>query len=106
MNDKYSEAMAENGRLGGIAKGLAYQYKRNNVRADYLNGCYDMQKLAAKYNLSLSTVYKYVQHFRHHHTYNANQVLKEIIEQNKVLAQRMEQLRLTNRAAQKIIGVL
>ena len=106
MQDKYSEAMAENGRLGGIAKGLAYQYKRNNVRADYLNGCYDIQKLAAKYNLSVSTVYKYVQHFRHYNAYGADQVLQEIIEQNKILAHRMEQFKLICRANQKISNAL
>ena len=106
MKDKYSEAMASNGRLGGIAKGLAYQYKRNKVRADYLNGCYNMKKLAEKYNLSLSTVYKYVQHFRHHNTYNADLVLREIIEQNKILSHRMEQFKLMRRAARKINEVL
>lgn len=106
MNNKYSEAMAENGRLGGIAKGLAYQYKRNNVRTDYLNGCYDMQKLSAKYNLSVSTVYKYVQHFRHHNAYNADLVLQEIIQQNKILAHRMEQFKLISRAACKTSSAL
>lgn len=106
MKDKYSEAVAENGRLGGIAKGLAYQYKRNNVRADYLNGFYDMQKLAAKYNLSVSTVYKYVQHFRHYNAYGADLILQEIIEQNKILEHRMEQFKLMSRAASKINGAL
>lgn len=99
----FIEKLREAGQLGGIAKGLAYEKKRNSVRADYLNGCYDMEKLATKYNLSISTVYKYVQHFRSGNTYNADQVLKEIIAQNEILEAKMEKLKLMQRANAKTL---
>lgn len=100
------EKLKDNGRLGGIAKGLAYQKKRNAVRADYLNGCFDMETLALKYNLSISTVYKYVQHFRNHNTYRADQVLKEIIAQNEILEAQLQKLKLMQRANSKALDAL
>lgn len=103
MNEKWLEALKNNGRLGGIAKGLAFSKNREAIRAEFLSpSCPDMKTLAEKYNLSISTVYKYVQEFRTHRTYHADDVLKEVIKQNEFLASRIEQLKLLQRTTKNL----
>lgn len=110
MNENWLEALKNNGRLGGIAKGLAYQKQRLAIRQDFLKGCTDVKKLAASHRVAVITVYKYIQDLRPSKnpaaTYDTSAILMEIENQNEFLNRQIEFLRLHKLAKHKIGNAL
>ena len=110
MNEKWLEALKNNGRQGGLAKGLAYQKQRLAVQHDFLKGCTNVKNLAEKHRLAVITVYKYIQPLRPSKnpaaTYDTAEILKEIEKQTEILNNQLDFYKLHKLAKHKLGNAL